>query len=76
MIGSDPHNGWYVALIDVVGCCFGDGSLCVIEEPGDNVSSSKVFWYSKNLAVVQYCICFGFSGIQYIITAFVEVVPR
>ena len=59
-----------------MGVCYGGGSLCVIEDPGDSFPSGRIVLYSKNLAVVQYCICLGLSGTQYLITAFVEVVPR
>ena len=61
-------------LIDVYDC----GVLvtgCCNEEPREGCPLGISVVCSKNRAVVQYCISYGLSGFQYLITDLVDVVP-
>ena len=70
---SDSRNGWSRILIESNGSEDGGLRSLLYCEPGDSKPSGRYEFVSKNFAVLQYWISFGFEGIQYITTSFVDV---
>ena len=61
-------------LVTGIPSCGGVFSMCRADL-GDGWLDGNVEIYSKNRATVQYCISVGFSGFQYLMINFVDIVP-